>query len=362
MTPERWKDVEKIFNAALEQPVENRSRFLEEACASDKEIRDEVESLLSYEQGASGFIESPAMEVAAEILAKEQKGRKEMERLDLEQRQVGPYAILRFIGAGGMGQVFLAKDTRLGRRVALKILSHEVVQNADLKRRFQREARAASYLNHPNIITIFDVGESEGTHYMATEFIHGRTLRQTMTAGSLSLKQVLTISIQIAGALVAAHQAGIIHRDIKPENVMIRHDSLVKVLDFGLAKLIQSPTARLYTQPDVETDTGVIMGTMRYMSPEQARGQKIDFRTDLFSFGIVLYEMISGQPPFQGITALDTLALLISEEPPPLKSIAPHIPQAFSDIVEQALQKDPQHRFQNAQMMLSALKAIPQVS
>jgi len=217
------------------------------------------------------------------------------------------YRIVKQLGAGGMGEVYLAEDTRLDRKVALKLLPAEFTQDEDRVRRFIQEAKAASALNHPNIITIYEIGQEQGAHYIATEFIDGQTLRQRMLPERMSLALALDLAMQTASALVAAHEAGIVHRDIKPENVMVRRDGIVKVLDFGLAKLTERPATEVNidapTAAKIETDPGTVMGTASYMSPEQARGQKLDARTDIFSLGVVLYEMIAGRSPFEGVNA-----------------------------------------------------------
>ncbi|HYV03131.1 MAG TPA: serine/threonine-protein kinase, partial [Blastocatellia bacterium] len=219
---------------------------------------------------------------------------------------IGPYMVLESLGAGGMGEVYLARDTRLGRKIALKFLSAEYTKDEDRVRRFQQEARAASALNHPNLITIFDIGEVDSVHFISTEFIEGDTLRKLVSSRRLSNAEIFDVAIQVGSALATAHSAGITHRDIKPENIMVRPDGVVKVLDFGLAKLTEpssgataiDPTA--VTKKVVETNPGVVMGTVSYMSPEQARGASVDARTDIFSFGVVLYEMTAGRVPFEG--------------------------------------------------------------
>src|SRR2546425_120949 len=295
MTRERWKEIERLYQAALEREPDDRAIFLEEACAGDEALRREVESLLAYKTRAENFIESPALEAAAEMLADEQA-------VSAVGQRIGPYQVLSLIGAGGMGEVYLARDSRLGRKVALKLLPKEFTQSSDRVRRFEREARAVSALNHPNILTIHEIGQLEDTHYIATEFIDGETLRRQMARGRVPLREALDVACQVAGALAAAHDAGIVHRDIKPENIMVRPDRLVKVLDLGLAKLTeaQAPSANTEapTVAEVKTETGVVMGTVSYMSPEQARGLKLDARTDLFSLGVVMYEMVAGRAPF----------------------------------------------------------------
>ena len=240
------------------------------------------------------------------------------------------YRIVSKLGAGGMGEVYLAEDIRLGRKVALKILDVDLTRHEDRVRRFEQEARAASGLSHPNILTIFDIGKEDSTHFIATEFIEGLTLRSVLTRARMKLGEVLEIALQVAGALAAAHAAGIIHRDIKPENIMVRPDGLVKVLDFGLAKLIEaqapSTDSGARTIAKANTDPGTVMGTAAYMSPEQARGQKVDARTDIFSFGVVIYEMIAGRAPFEGETASHVIVSILEKEPASLTRSSPDAP------------------------------------
>jgi serine/threonine protein kinase/TolB-like protein/Flp pilus assembly protein TadD len=272
------------------------------------------------------------------------------------------YRIVSKLGAGGMGEVYLAEDTRLDRKVALKLLPAEFTEDADRVRRFIQEAKAASALNHPNIITIHEIGQAEGAHYIATEFIDGSTLRQHLAGEQFSLLAALDVMVQVSSALVAAHEAGIAHRDIKPENVMVRRDGIVKVLDFGLAKLTERPESGVDidapTAAKVTTDPGTVMGTASYMSPEQARGQKVDARTDLFSLGVVLYEMIVGRSPFEGVNALDVISAILQKEPQPLKSYASEIPSELQRIVSKALRKHRDERYQTARDLLNDLKDL----
>jgi eukaryotic-like serine/threonine-protein kinase len=281
------------------------------------------------------------------------------------QTQLGHYKILKRLGAGGMGEVFLAQDTRLDRKVALKLLPEQISANGDGLNRFRQEAKSASALNHPNIITVFDIGESEGKHFIAVEYINGQTLRERMdSAGRISFDEILSILIQTAEALSAAHQAGIIHRDIKPENVMIRTDGYVKVLDFGLAKLAEQQTnaneasAEDSTQKLVKTNPGVVMGTVSYMSPEQARGKEVDARSDIFSFGVLMYEILAGRVPFTGETMMDVIQSVINSEPPPLQSFAPHLPKELIRIVHKTLKKKREQRYQTIRDLLNDLKDL----
>jgi serine/threonine protein kinase/Tfp pilus assembly protein PilF len=261
------------------------------------------------------------------------------------------YRIVAKLGAGGMGEVYLAEDTLLDRKVALKLLPAEFTEDEDRVYRFVQEAKAASALNHPNIITIYEIGEIDGTHFIATEFIDGQTLRQQMTSGEMTLHAALDIAIQTASALTAAHEAGIVHRDIKPENVMLRRDGIIKVLDFGLAKLTEQQPAEVNvdapTAAKIETDPGTVMGTASYMSPEQARGQKLDARTDIFSLSVVLYEMIASRSPFEGVNAFEVIGAILNREPQPLKTHRPELPDELERIISKALRKDREQRYQH---------------
>ena len=276
--------------------------------------------------------------------------------------KLGRYEIRSKIGEGGMGEVYLAQDTKLDRKVAVKILPAELAANQDRMRRFVQEAKAASALNHPNIITIYEVDETESGHFIATEFIDGKTLREHERRSPLTLNESLDVAIQIAGALMAAHEAGIVHRDIKPENVMLRRDGIIKVLDFGLAKLMgQSPGAtdsEAATRAMVNTGPGVVMGTMNYMSPEQARGVDLDARTDIWSLGVVLYEMVTGHVPFEGTTSSDVIARILEREPAPLARFTRDAPEALEWIVSKALSRDRGERYQTAREMLADLKKL----
>ncbi len=363
MDPDRWRQIEKLYHGALERAPEERADFLTEACAEDSDLLHEVEELLGYDDAAESFIEENAMAMAAQELEAEDLST--TKALGLAGQQIGAYKILAPLGRGGMGEVHLALDTRLGRKVAVKLLPARFTTDAERLRRFAQEARAASALNHPNIITIYEIGEAENTRYIITEYVEGETLRQRLTnapQGRLSLAEALDVAAQIATALAGAHGAGIIHRDIKPENVMVRRDGIVKVLDFGLAKLTEPSSPAVDTQaptaPGASTDTGVVMGTPRYMSPEQARGEKVDHRTDTFSLGVMLYEMIAGRPPFVGATTSEMIAAILRDEPPPLTSHAPDAPPELQQIVSQALQKNREERYQEASQFLADLKKL----
>ncbi len=282
--------------------------------------------------------------------------------------RIGHYEIIGLLGKGGMGEVYHAKDTRLGRKVALKVLSNDVTKNEDRVKRFQQEARSASALNHPNIITIYDVGELDTAHFIATELIEGETLRQRLKKGEMSLLTILDVAIQSATALSAAHQAGIMHRDIKPENIMLRADGYVKILDFGLAKLTESTDGSDSSLSDPEAETqsmlntkpGTVMGTVSYMSPEQAQGIAIDSRTDIFSLGVVAYEMIAGRVPFEGATPSEVIVAILRKRPLPMARYAPDVPQELERIVSKALGKSLDERYQTMKDLLIDLRRLKQ--
>src|SRR5262245_58693212 len=320
MKPEHWGQIEQLYHAALELASDKRSAFLDAYCKDDQDLRREVESLLDYDERAQHFIESPPDAMAAEMVAAEQAPA-------LLGGNVSHYRILSLLGRGGMGAVYLALDTNLGRKIALKLLPEQFTKDTEQVRRFEREARAASALNHPNILTIHEIGAIDHCHFIISEFVEGQTLRRRIANNPMELNSVLDVAIQVASALAAAHAAGITHRDVKPENVMLRPDGLVKVLDFGLAKLIETQSPSVETRASTiemqSTETGVVMGTVRYMSPEQARGQKVDERTDVFSLGVMLYEMVAGRRPFEGQTASDCIAALLTSEPPALGQYGP---------------------------------------
>ncbi|HZI86482.1 MAG TPA: serine/threonine-protein kinase, partial [Pyrinomonadaceae bacterium] len=316
-----------------------------------------VESLIAAHERPDGFIDSPAYEAVADVIAEKKPAL-------VAGQVVGHYQIIAPLGKGGMGEVYLASDTKLDRKVALKLLPAEFTTDKERLRRFVQEARAASSLNHPNIITIHEIGQAGGAHFIATEFIDGKTLKQRMAHERMKLQDILDVSIQVAGAMHAAHAAGIIHRDIKPDNIMLRPDGYVKVLDFGLAKLTektsQSKAADLEIDTMVKAHTrpGAVLGTVNYMSPEQARGQVLDQRTDVFSFGIVLYEMAAGRAPFAAATDVDTLVSILQKDPPALEDYTSEVPAEFERIISKALRKDREERYQTIKDLLIDLKSL----
>lgn len=354
---DRWQQVEDIFHAALERAPSERAAFLDEACGSDVELRADVESIIAAHEAPGDFIDTPAYKITNSLFSSSIIESR-------EGRVVGHYNIVGQLGRGGMGEVYLAEDTQLGRKVALKFLPASVTGDQSRLRRFEQEARAASALNHPNIVTIYEIGKAEGSHYISTELIEGDTLRRRLSRGRLDIRDAIDITIQLTSALAAAHQSGIVHRDIKPENIMLRPDGYVKILDFGLAKLTQKggdsseEMARRIVR--VDTEPGVVMGTLSYMSPEQARGREVDGRSDIFSLGVVLYEMIAEQSPFAGDTPSDVIASILKVDPSPLSKFSHDMPAELQRIVNLALQKDKSKRYQSADQMLSELKNLKQ--
>src|SRR5262245_1484297 len=367
MERDRWEQIERLYHTALEREPQERDAFLDEACSGDEDLRREVAGLLACDAPSDSFIQSPAFEIAARALAGEPPVETSANPMGglITGSQIGAYRLLEPLGRGGMGEVHLALDTRLNRKVAIKFLPVEFTMDAGRVRRFEQEARAASALNHPNIITIHEIGETDSTHYIVSEYVEGETLRQRLTSAPeirLKLSETVGLAAQLAAALAAAHGAGIIHRDIKPENVMVRRDGIVKVLDFGLAKLTEPSLAAVNTQAATlagnRTDTGMVMGTPRYMAPEQARGERVDARTDIFSFGVVVYEMIAGRAPFTGATANDCIASILKDEPLELSVTNQKVSPQLEKIVSRCLEKKPEQRFQSASDLCFALEAL----
>ncbi|MDQ4123314.1 MAG: serine/threonine-protein kinase [Acidobacteriota bacterium] len=351
MNQTRWQQIENLYFAVLEQPENERAQFLSEKSAGDPELYEEVQSLLNSNEESADFLAKPEFELGLQLLSSPN-------HVLASGQNFGNYKILKFIGRGGMGEVYLAKDTRLGRQVAVKVLPSDLASDRERIRRFKQEAIAASALNHPNILTIHDIGESDGWHFIASEFIEGETLRERLKRkeSPLTSEEIVEIAAQIAAALNAAHKAGIVHRDIKPENVMIREDGLVKVLDFGLAKLTENLDDNGSASNFVSTNPGMVMGTFVYMSPEQTRGQKVDARSDIWSLGVCLYEMVTGKLPFEGETTSDIIAAILTTEPALLDESSSEKPDDIWQIIGKALRKNPDDRYQSAVEMAADLK------
>lgn len=351
MTPEQWEEIEAVFQSALTRDAVERAAFVDRECAGNEALRKEVTDLLAAEEQSRNYLTGSALEITAGQLA-------ERRIHSVAGSTVGPYRLQKALGAGGMGEVYLAIDERTNRKVALKLLPDYFNDDPQRVHRFQQEARAVLALNHPNIVTTYEVGDVDGVSFIATEFIEGDTLRQVLAQRRLSTREGLEVITQIADALAAAHDAGIVHRDIKPENIMLRPDGYVKVLDFGVAKL-SGPVSSLSVNPNA-TSPGMLIGTARYMSPEQARGIDVDGRSDLWSLGVVFYEVLSGRVPFEGATPSDCIAAILEREPAALQSYAPEIPTELSWSVRKLLRKDRDERYQSARELLGDLRELQQ--
>ena len=342
--PEVWRRVEELCQQALELDEPHRAEFLESAYGGDDELRREVESLLVHEKTAEFFIESPALEVAGKILANRAPLEKQKNLID---STVSHYRVVEKLGAGGMGVVYKAEDTDLDRFVALKFLPEEIAHDSQALSRFQREAKAASALNHPNIVTIYELGHLNDTHYIAMEMVCGETVRSLIRSGPLPFRKAINIASQIADALAKAHEIGLVHRDLKPENLMVTHDGTAKILDFGVAKLFRpcdSPRAEAPTAMNSLSEVGMVIGTVGYMSPEQTIGEILDFRSDQFSFGAVLYEMISGRPAFPRTNRTELMAAILRDQPERLQSKI-QAPAPLFWILDRCLAKNPNQRY-----------------
>jgi serine/threonine protein kinase/Tol biopolymer transport system component len=361
VTPERWQEIERLYHSAPSLESGHRDSFLKDACAGDESLRREVEQLLASQPRIERFIESSALEVAAKILA---TTRPTSNAPNLVDRTLTHYHILEKIGVGGMGDVYRARDGRLGRDVAVKVLPAEFVTDPKRKQRFIREAKAASALNHPNIITVHEIANDRDLDFIVMEYVAGKTLDQSIGPKGFRLPVALNYATQIAEALAAAHAAGIVHRDLKPGNVMITASGLVKLLDFGLAKLTESARGSLVPSESQHPDSeeGRIFGTAAYMSPEQAEGKAVDARSDIFSFGSLLYEMFTGQRAFQGDSKLSTLSAILHREPKPVCEIIVSLPPEVEHLVRRCLRKDPARRFQHIDDVKVALLDIKEDS
>jgi Tol biopolymer transport system component len=353
VNPERWRHIERLYHSALERPSLEREAFLESECRGDDDLRLEVQALLTRAASAENFLDAPAAAVAAQMVSQPASP-------ILTGLRLGAYVVQAPLGAGGMGVVYRALDTKLNRSVAIKFLSDDLADPA-ARRRFQREAQTASSLNHPHILTVHDAGEFEGRQYLVTEFVDGGTLRDWARAATRGWRQTIELLTGVADGLAAAHQAGILHRDIKPENILIAKSGYAKLADFGLAKLHEGVASDDATRAVTETRTrqGLIVGTVAYMSPEQASGQPLDVRSDIFSFGVVLYEALAGQRPFAGASDVDVLAAIIHRPAAPLPD---GVPLPLRMAVEKALEKDPADRFQSMRDMVVDLRRVARQS
>ena len=363
MDKQRWQQIETLYHAALERAPGERAAFLADACADDSGLLREVEELLRYDGTADRFMQDNALAVAAQALEPNELSQTAPSMIG---RQLNHYKVLSLLGAGGMGEVYRARDARLGREVAIKVLPAAFAQDADQLRRFEQEARAAGLLNHPNILVIYDIGaasaESGGAPYIVSELLEGETLRSRLKRSVPGWREAVEHGLAIADGLAAAHEKGIVHRDLKPENLFITKDGRVKILDFGLAKLKpQQPAGGVDSQAPTQrplTDPGVIMGTVGYMSPEQLRGEETEAPSDIFSFGCVLYEMMAGQRAFARPTAAETMAAILTDDPPEIAATVKDIPPALEHVIGRCLEKRPEERFQSARDLASDLKAV----
>jgi serine/threonine protein kinase len=347
MSEPRWKQVKTIFQESLRKDTAERDVYLDAVCGNDVDLRIEVESLLISLNEAKSFLETPLLRTSARSYSQWQL---------VEGQEISHYKIIKTLGAGGMGEVYLAEDKKLQRSVALKLLPRSMVTDRQRLRRFRREALAVSALNHPNILTIFEADSVDGVYLFAAEYVSGETLREKLKHDDLPIDETLDIAVQIVSALRVAHNAGIIHRDIKPENIMIRDDGYVKVLDFGLAKLMATPY-EMEMRSQLISNPSTLMGTASYMSPEQVRGHATDARSDIFSFGVVLYEMLWGLQAFTGETNTDVIAAVIQKdlEPPRISS---EVPAELVTVVNRCVEKERLNRYQSAEELLADLKKL----
>ncbi len=361
MDPHLWQRIEELFNAVVDVPLDQRKQFLDSACAGDERLHREVLSLLEKSDANEPFLSRPIFDVGARIISQQADEA-------LAGKTLGAYKLVRPIGRGGMGEVYLAHDVRLGRKVALKLLPKLLRPDPDGERRFKHEARAASAISHPNIAHIYEIGEAEGRLFIAMEFVDGVTLRERLSKHNLVFGEALDIATQVAAGIAAAHAEGIVHRDIKPENIIIRPDGLVKVVDFGLAKLA-GPDRRgtEHIQPHrasqaIQTEPGLLMGTATYMSPEQARGQRVDARTDIWSWGVVFYEMLAGRSPFAGATNSDVIAEILKSEPGLVQTGIRCLPSLATQILRRSLSKETEARYPDASCLVPALNELSAIS
>jgi eukaryotic-like serine/threonine-protein kinase len=355
MTPDRWRQIDMLLDLALEQEPSRRASFLVEACNGDEGLRHEVQTLLAAHEQAGSFLAPTGFEAVAKEIV-------EAQAPNLVGQVIGPYQILSILGKGGMGEVYKARDTRLNRTVAIKVLPRHLSERADLRQRFEREARAIASLDHPHICALHDIGHDQGTDFLVMQYLEGETLSQQLRKGPLPTEEALRYSIEIAGALEQAHRKGVTHRDLKPGNIMLT-EAGAKLLDFGLAKQSRPPLpmgtlGNLPTQTESLTEEGMILGTLQYMAPEQVEGQPMDARTDIFALGVVMYEMATGRNAFEGDSKASLIVKILTSQPPPITTLAPVTPPELDAVVQRCLAKNPEERWQSAAELASELKEI----
>ncbi|MGA3210166.1 MAG: serine/threonine-protein kinase, partial [Terriglobales bacterium] len=344
---ENWERIQSIFLEAADLCPDERTQFLDAACAGDQKMRAEVESLLACD----GAGEQPIAD------ALENSAQSPFEPVSIHPgTKIGDYEVVKLVGAGGMGEVYQARDQRLSRDVAIKVMPVSLACDLDQLRRFELEAQAAAALDHPNILAVHRMGTYHGAPYLVSELLEGATLREAIRRGPLPYRNAIDYGVQIARGLAAAHEKGITHRDLKPENLFITRDARVKILDFGLAKLMRAP--RSHNPGTPTTEAGLVMGTLGYMSPEQVRGQEVDSRADIFAFGAIFYEMLTGKRAFQKPTSADTMGAILSQDPPGISQILPATPPALQRVVQRCLEKNREQRFQSASDLAFALEAL----
>jgi len=351
MKPALWRKIEELFHRTLEVESSRRPEFLKNASQGDEKLRAEVESLLQQEETTREFLETPALEVAAKSLADS--------RSELNGKILGGYQVEALLGAGGTAVVYKARHSKLGQLRALKILPPEIAADRTRMRRFRREAKAVAKLSHPNIARVYEVAEEEGIHFIVLEYVEGKNLSTTVAGGPLPISDVILIARQVAAALEHAHSRRIVHRDIKLSNIMLTPERGVKVLDFGLAKIRRSEEdAEQSSSTDTLTQPGVVMGTMGYMSPEQLLGKELDHRTDIFSLGVVIYNMATGNLPFLGRTISDQMDRILNAQPEALTRFNQEVPEKLELIVRKCLQKNSKQRYKSCSTLLADLSSI----
>jgi serine/threonine protein kinase len=356
MNAERWQQVDRLYHSALEREPDERAAFLAEACSGDEELRRELDELLAQDSSSDNILQRPAVDLLADSTNTQLTA----------GTLLGPYRVEAPLGAGGMGEVYRAKDTRLDRTVAIKVLPLHLAENPQLRQRLEREARVVSSLNHPHICVLHDIGHQDGIDFLVMEYLEGETLAARLAKGLLPTQQALKCAVQIASALAQAHRRGVYHRDLKPGNIMLTKAG-AKLLDFGLAKLrdprvgqagVEASALPTVTISEGLTEKGTILGTFQYMAPEQLEGKEIDARADIFAFGAVLYEMVTRRKAFEGRSQASLTTAIMSTEPPPISSLQPLTPPALDHIVKKCLAKDRDDRWQNAQDLTSELSWI----